>query len=175
MSLSHAGAQPTPRRAFVAAAILALLLGAGSAAAQEASYPFTIEGQVVAVTDGDTIKVLRDQRQYKIRLNGIDAPEKKQAYGQKAKSYLSSLVFGKKVTVIVRDTDRYGRYVGDVMIGGKSANESMVAAGLAWFYAEYSKDQALAALEREAKAKRLGLWVESSPTPPWKYRHKKKG
>lgn len=156
---------------------IAALLVAQCAAAvfsQAAVYPFTIEGQVVAITDGDTIKILRDQKQYKIRLNGIDAPEKTQAYGRKSKAYLSGLVFGKNVAVIVRDTDRYGRYVGDVMLDGKSANAAMVAAGYAWFYAAYSKDQSLALLERQAKAKRLGLWADASPTPPWEYRREKR-
>jgi micrococcal nuclease len=157
-----------------AMAVLAIALCAALAAAQPAAYPFTIEGQVVAITDGDTIKVLRDQKQYKIRLNGIDAPEKAQAFGQKSKAYLSSLVFGKNVSVIVRDTDRYGRYVGDVMLDGRSANAAMVAAGLAWFYAAYSKDQSLARLEREARAQRLGLWADTAPTPPWKYRREKR-
>lgn len=164
-------------RALVRALGLAFLVFALSsvpAVAQAAAYPFVVVGQVVAITDGDTIKILHDQKQYKIRLNGIDAPEKKQAFGQKAKEYLSSLVFGKEVSVIVRDTDRYGRYVGDVLIGGKSANAAMVAAGLAWFYTEYSKDEKLAALEREARAKRLGLWAEPSPTPPWKFRRVKR-
>lgn len=162
------------RTAALALWALLAVLAASPAAAQAARYPFEIKGQVVAITDGDTIKVLRDQKQYKIRLNGIDAPEKTQAYGQKSKAYLSGLVFGKSVTVVVRDTDRYGRYVGDVMIEGKSANAAMVAAGFAWFYAAYSKDEGLASLEREAKAKKLGLWADSSPTPPWKYRSSKK-
>jgi endonuclease YncB( thermonuclease family) len=161
------------RIAVFACLVLSGTFGLSQAGAQPASYPFTIEGKVVGVTDGDTIKVLRVKELFKIRLNGIDAPEKKQAYGQKSKEFLSSLVFGKNVEVIVRDQDRYGRYVGDVMIEGRSANYALVAAGLAWWYAEYSKDQSLAALEKTAKAKRLGLWAEPSPIPPWEFRHRK--
>ena len=144
-----------------------------SATAQAASYPYSIHGTVVGVTDGDTIKVLRGKELFKIRLNGIDAPESKQAYGKKSKECLSSLVFGKDVEVIVREMDRYGRYVGDVMVGGKSANAELVAEGLAWHYTQYSKDASLAALEKEARAKRLGLWADRSPVPPWDFRHKK--
>jgi len=146
---------------------------ASLAFAQAASYPFSIVGDVVGVTDGDTIKVLQDNKQYNIRLNGIDAPEMSQAYGKKSKEYLASLVFGKKVEVIVRDTDRYGRYVGDVLIAGKSANAELVAAGFAWRYTAYSKDENLAALEKTARAERLGLWADAAPVPPWEFRHKK--
>jgi micrococcal nuclease len=164
-----------PSRATRKTAALVLLgaLCASVALAQAASYPFTIAGEVVGVTDGDTIKVLQGKKQYKIRLNGIDAPEQKQAYGQKSKEYLAALVFRKKVEVIVRDTDRYGRYVGDVLIGGKSANAELVAVGLAWRYAVYSKDANLASLEKAARARRLGLWADPAPIPPWEFRRKK--
>jgi endonuclease YncB( thermonuclease family) len=158
----------------IVAVAFSLAFCASLAFAQAASYPFSIVGDVVGVTDGDTIKVLQDNKQYKIRLNGIDAPEMSQAYGKKSKEYLASLVFGKKVEVIVRDTDRYGRYVGDVLIAGKSANAELVAAGFAWRYTAYSKDENLAALENAARAKRLGLWADASPVPPWEFRHKKR-
>jgi micrococcal nuclease len=157
----------------LAAAFLFGALCASSAWAQAASYPFTLTGKVVSVTDGDTIKLLQGEKLYKIRLNGIDAPEMGQAYGRKSKEYLASLVFGKRVAVIVRDTDRYGRYVGDLLIDGKSASAELVAAGLAWHYVYYSKDEKLAALEKEARAKKLGLWADPNPIPPWEFRHKK--
>ena len=144
-----------------------------STSAQAARYPYSILGTVVGVTDGDTIRVLRGREVFKIRLNGIDAPEMKQAYGKKSKEFMSALVFGKEVEVIVREMDRYGRYVGDVMIGGKVAKAELVAAGLAWQYTYYSKDKNLAAHEKAAKAKRLGLWADPSPIPPWEYRHRK--
>lgn len=165
-----------PSRSWRLSAALLLLVGAraGLAWAQAASYPFTLTGEVVGVTDGDTIRLLQGKQQYKIRLNGIDAPELKQAYGKKSKEYLAALVFGKQVDVIVRETDRYGRYVGDLRIAGKSASEELVAVGLAWQYTYYSKDQTLAALEKAARAKRLGLWADPSPVPPWEFRHKKK-
>jgi micrococcal nuclease len=157
--------------------VLALLLGllcAALATAQAASYPFSLSGEVVGVTDGDTIKLLRETRLYRIRLNGVDAPEMGQAYGRKSKDYLASLVAGKSVEVIVRDTDRYGRLVGDVLVGGKSANAALVAVGLAWHYTAYSKDESLGGLEKEARAKKLGLWADPHPIPPWDYRHRKR-
>jgi micrococcal nuclease len=159
-------------RASAALAFLALL--ASPCLAQPASYPFSLEGMVVSVTDGDTIKLLRDNKQYRIRLNGIDAPEMGQAYGMKAKEALASLVAGKQVEVVVRDTDRYGRYVGDVIVDGKSANAELVAVGFAWHYLEYSKDDTLAALEKAAREKKLGLWADAHPVPPWEYRRAKR-
>lgn len=160
------------RRAAAFAALV--LLPLASAFAQPASYPFELEGQVVSVTDGDTIKLLLDKKQYRIRLNGIDAPEMGQAYGRKSKDYLSSLVAGKRAKVIVRDTDRYGRYVGDVLVEGKSANAELVAVGLAWHYVQYSKDERLAELEKAARAGKLGLWADPNPIPPWEFRRLKR-
>lgn len=169
-------ARPTSRGAatFFALAFLLGVLGAAPASSQPAAYPFTVEGKVVSVTDGDTIKILEGGKELKIRLNGIDAPEMSQAYGRKSKDFLSALVAGKTVKVIVRDTDRYGRSVGDVMVGDKSANAELVAAGLAWHYVEYSKDEKLAALEKEARARKLGLWADPDPVPPWEFRRIKR-
>ena len=95
----------------------------------------TVDGQVVGVTDGDTITVLDGQRtQHKVRLAGIDAPEKAQAFGQRSKEHLSSLVFGRQVKVETEKQDRYGRTVGKVLVEGRDANLAMVVAGLAWHY-----------------------------------------
>lgn len=114
-------------------------------------------GQVVGVTDGDTIIVLDDQRtQHKIRLAGIDAPEKAQAFGQRSKEALSGLVFGRRVTVETEKQDRYLRTVGKVVIDGRDANLAMVVAGMAWHYKKYEGEQSLsdrllyADAEREA-------------------------
>jgi micrococcal nuclease len=171
---SRAGSGAAYMRASRGAAALFLILLCAVVGAQAPSYPFSLEGRVVAVTDGDTIKVLKDNKQHKIRLNGIDAPEMKQAFGRKSKEYLASLVAGKQVEVIVRDTDRYGRFVGDVFVAGKSACAELVAAGFAWHYVEYSEDEELAALEKWAKAKKLGLWSDPHPVPPWDYRRLKR-
>lgn len=131
----------------------------------------TITGKVTSITDGDTIKVLENKAEYKIRFNGIDAPEKSQAYGQKSKEFLSSLIFGKEVIVEVKDKDKYGRYVSDIFLGNKYINAEMVENGFAWHYKEYSKDKSLAELEDKARMNKVGLWADSNPISPWDFRH----
>lgn len=133
-------------------------------------------GRVVAVSDGDTIKVLHNSKVEKIRLYGIDCPEKGQAFGTKAKQFTSEMVFGKDVTVQVKDTDKYGRTVADVILpDGRSLNRELVGAGLAWWYKRYSRDKSLGQLETDARAARRGLWADHDPVPPWCYRKNKKG
>ena len=93
----------------------------------------TFTGKVVGVSDGDTISVMRAGKAVKVRLHGIDCPEKKQPYGTRAKQYTSDLAFGQEVTVRIQTTDRYGRIVGEVILpGGKNLNWELVDAGLAW-------------------------------------------
>lgn len=134
-------------------------------------------GQVVGVTDGDTITVVDDQRtQHKIRLAGIDAPEKAQAFGQRSKEVLSALVYGRRVTVETEKQDRYRRTVGKVVIDGRDANLAMVVAGMAWHYKKYEGEQSssdrllYADAEQGARDARFGLWRDAQPTPPWDYR-----
>ena len=129
-----------------------------------------IEGKVVAVTDGDTITVLAGKEQVKVRLDGIDAPERRQAFGTVAREKLAELVFEKPVKVITKGKDRYGRTIGTVIAGERSVNLEMVRAGLAWHYVEYSKDAELARSEREARAAKRGLWADEAPVAPWDYR-----
>jgi len=133
-------------------------------------------GKVVGITDGDTIKVMHNGRAEKIRLNGIDCPEKGQPFGTKAKEFTSEMVFGKTVTVHVTDTDRYGRTVADVILtDGRILNRELVAAGLAWWYKRYSQDKSLGQLEADARAARRGLWADPEPVPPWCWRMRQKG
>lgn len=134
-------------------------------------------GTVVGVTDGDTITVLDEQRtQHKIRLAGIDAPEKAQAFGQRSKEALSALVFGRSVTVATEKQDRYGRTVGKIIIDGRDANLAQVVAGMAWHYKKYEGEQSpsdrllYADAEREARDVRRGLWQDETPITPWNYR-----
>lgn len=135
----------------------------------------TITGKVVAVSDGDTLTLLdSSQRQVKVRLAQIDAPEKKQDYGQVSKQALSGLVFGKQVTVDVETIDRYKRTVGKVRISGVDANLNQVQNGMAWVYRQYAKDQAYFAAEDSAKAAKVGLWSQPEPTPPWEFRKQRK-
>ena len=138
-------------------------------------------GKVVAVADGDTVSVLRDgTTTVKIRLDGIDCPEKKQAFGTRAKQFTSDLAFGKTVKVIEKEKDRYGRTVGDIILeDGRSLNQELVRAGMAWWYRHYApKDTELEALEAEARAGKLGLWIDADtaapPIPPWAWRKEKK-
>ena len=138
-----------------------------------ADDPTTITGKVLSVADGDTLTVLEGKTQHKIRLFGIDAPEKKQAFGTKAKDALAALTFGKTVTVTVVDTDRYGRSVGKVTQGGADVSRKMVADGFAWRYKTYDKKGEYTAAQAEAKDAKRGLWVDPEPTPPWEFRRKK--
>lgn len=135
----------------------------------------TIKGQVVGVHDGDSITVLAPGKtQLKVRLEGIDAPELKQAFSQQAKQALSDLVFSKKVVLRVTGTDRYRRTLAVVMVGNLDVNREMVLRGFAWHFVKYSKDEALGAAERTAKANRRGLWADPAPVPPWEWRKQKK-
>ncbi|MDD2769971.1 MAG: thermonuclease family protein [Methylococcus sp.] len=152
---------------------LFLLLCFATTAAQAAQ---TLTGRVVAVLDGDTITVLSDaHRQTRVRLAQIDAPEKRQDYGQASKRALSAWVYGKQVTVEVADTDRYGRSVGRVLLGGTDVNLEQVRAGMAWVYRQYAHDPAYFSAEDQARTARRGLWSQPNPVPPWDFRHKRRG
>ncbi|OHE72751.1 MAG: hypothetical protein A2007_03010 [Verrucomicrobia bacterium GWC2_42_7] len=132
-------------------------------------------GKVVKVTDGDTIQVMRDGKAEKIRLAGIDCPEKNQAFGQAATKYTLSLAAQEIVTVQVETTDRYGRLVGEVILpDGKNLNRELVRAGYAWWYRKYSSDITLGDLESEARINRCGLWVDPNPVSPWDWRKNRK-
>ncbi len=129
--------------------------------------------KVVGVTDGDTITVLKaDKSQLKIRLHGVDAPESHQAFGTKAKQFVSEACFGEEVQLQVFDTDRYGRLVGNVtLLDGRILNHELVKAGMAWWYEQYAKDdEILKALQSQAQAARIGIWSESNPIAPWDFR-----
>ena len=130
--------------------------------------PFT--GKVVAIADGDTVTVLYENQQHKIRLSGIDAPESHQAFGDKAKKALADKVFGKEVRVEWSEEDRYKRILGELYLGERRISEEMIAEGLAWHYKQYSKDQNLAKAELAAKQAKKGLWADANPTPPWDFR-----
>jgi micrococcal nuclease len=133
------------------------------------------QARVVAITDGDTIRVLRDEHvQLKIRLHGIDCPESGQPFGHRAKEFTGDMVFGKTVTIRVMDTDRYGRTVAEVFLAdGRVLNRELVRAGLAWWYRRYApRDGELADLEREARQARRGLWADADPLAPWEWRRK---
>jgi micrococcal nuclease len=129
-----------------------------------------LEGKVVRIADGDTITVLVDKQQVRVRLSSIDAPEKGQDFSQWTHRALADLVFGNEVKIVTHGKDRYGRVIGDVFVGDRLVNETIVREGWAWRFVKYSKSPRLAALEREASAGRRGLWAGKNPIPPWGYR-----
>ena len=132
----------------------------------------TFTGRVVGVSDGDTLSVMRDGTSVRVRLWGIDAPENHQGFGNRSKQFVSDTCFGKTVTVIVEDIDRYKRMVGLVLLeDGRTLNHEVVRAGLAWWYERYAPhDAVLRELQTEARQAKRGLWGDPSPTPPWEYR-----
>ena len=145
---------------------------------QLVAHADVLPGHVVAVSDGDTITVLDANKQrHVIRLMGIDAPEKAQPYGQKAKESMSDLVFNKEVTVIWYKRDRYGRTVGQVYVGDTDVCLEQIKRGLAWHYKDYEREQSVedrtryALAETEARIARLGLWIDVHPKEPSNFRH----
>jgi endonuclease YncB( thermonuclease family) len=146
-----------------------------------ACHAAIIEGRVVGVTDGDTVTVLDGGKvQHKIRLAGIDAPEKAQPFGNRSKASLSDLVFGKAVIVDTGKKDRNGREVGKVLVNGMDANLEQVKRGMAWHYLAYEREQSASdrqlygAAETEARAAKRGLWHDKEPTPPWAWRKERR-
>lgn len=152
------------------------------------AFAETISGIVVGITDGDTLTLLDAHRQqHKIRLMGIDAPESHQPFGQKSKNSLSAFVFNREVEVIGSKKDRYGRLIGKVMAAEPNCNVPacpkihdvnlmQVMTGMAWWYRQYANEQSpkdredYEVAEFQAKSKRLGLWSDKNPIPPWDWR-----
>ena len=126
--------------------------------------------QVIGIADGDTLTVLRDRKPLKIRLANIDAPEKKQPFGERSKQSLSDICYRKNATYSIQDVDRYGRTVAVVTCDGVEANSAQVERGLGWVYSRYNKDPYLPKLQAAAKSARRGLWSDNNPTPPWEFR-----
>jgi micrococcal nuclease len=130
----------------------------------------TWSGKVIGVSDGDTITILKDRTPIKVRLMGVDAPEKDQPFGTQAKKFTSEQVFGKEVSVRIVTQDIYGRQVAWIYLGARCLNEELLQAGLAWHYSHYDKSEKLAKLEQAARAAKRGLWAEANATPPWSWR-----
>jgi endonuclease YncB( thermonuclease family) len=143
------------------------------------AFAETITGRVVGIADGDTITVLDSTKsQHKIRLAGIDAPEKAQPFGQVSKRHLSDLIFGKGVILDCGKKDKYKRKLCVVMVNGNDVNQAQVASGLAWWYRKYQMEQTVQqradyeAAEMSAMAGGIGLWSDVCPMPPWEWRKK---
>jgi endonuclease YncB( thermonuclease family) len=138
-------------------------------------------GRVVSISDGDTLTLLdKFKHQHKIRLAGIDAPERRQPYGARSKQHLADLVFGKEIEAECLKVDRYKREVCKILINGVDINLVQVRAGMAWWYRTYAKDQSridqslYSAAEKEARDQRRGLWGETEAVAPWEWRREQK-
>lgn len=131
-----------------------------------------LTGRVVSIADGDTFTILTDNKeQVKIRLYGVDCPEKKQDFGTKAKQFTSKLCFGKIVTVHVKNKDRYGRKIALVLLpDSRSVNKELLVAGMAWHYKQYDQSREFADLELKARKSRVGIWSSPKPVAPWEFR-----
>jgi endonuclease YncB( thermonuclease family) len=151
--------------------ILILLIGLPSV-----SLASDFSGRVVVILDGDTIEVLHHRTTERVRLVGIDCPEKKQPFGQRAKQATSTLSFGQHVTVHRAGKDRYGRTLGTVeLTDGTNVNYELVRQGWCWWYWKYAPDEIfLAILEMQAREAKKGLWADPSPVPPWEWRKRGK-
>lgn len=148
-------------------ALLASLLFAALPAAAEMRF----QGEVVRILDGDTVEVLAPNKTtQRVRLANIDAPERRQAFGERAKQALADLSFRQQVDVLDQGGDRYGRRIGVLMVNGENVNAQMVKRGMAWVYERYNSDPELPALERAARAARVGLWADANPVAPWEFR-----
>ncbi len=141
----------------------------------------TLQGKVVGVADGDTITVLdATNTQHKIRLQGLDAPEKAQPFGQKSKQSLHQLVHSKHVIVEFQKKDKYGRTVGKVLFNGTDICLEQIKLGMAWHYKQYESEQPkedreiYAQAELSARTQAIGLWKDKNLTPPWEFRKQNK-
>lgn len=168
------------------------VIGAALLAFAVATGAFELEGRVVGVADGDTVTVLDARRvQHRIRLAGIDAPEKGQPFGQRSKQNLSALVFGRPVRIEWHKQDRYGRKVGKVWIAAPDclnqscpktvdANLAQLAVGLAWWHRDYASEQPAADrgryefAEADSRKRQVGLWADRAPLPPWEWRRQRR-
>ena len=145
------------------------------------SFAEELTGKVIKVSDGDTITVLDSNNQkYKIRLQGIDAPETQQAFGETSRQSLASLIYDKEVIILWDKRDKYARILGKVIVDGRDANYEQLKKGLAWYYKQYENDLSDEDKERYAEAEAWarnyteGLWTDSKSIPPWEFRHKRK-
>ena len=129
--------------------------------------------QVVGIADGDTLTALSASRErIKCRLYGIDAPEKKQAFGQASKLSLSELSFGRTAYFDVVGRDRYGRAICKIAVAGVDVNKEQIARGMAWMYRRYASDRSYSDAELKAQTRHVGIWRDTQPVPPWDFRRK---
>ena len=150
-----------------AAVLVTAFLWVGHANAQT-----VFKGDVIRILDGDTVEVLdADKKSHRVRLANIDAPERKQAFGEVSRQALATMAYRQQVEVLDQGADPYGRRIGVLTVNGRNLNAAMVAQGMAWVYTRYNTDKTLPALEQTARASKVGLWADPTPTPPWDFRH----
>ncbi len=149
--------------------LFVLFLFSCNNSSQEESISNPTSGKVIAIIDGDTYDILLDgNKTVRIRMEGIDAPEKGMPFYRVAKKYLGELCFEKNVRLEIHDTDSRGRKIAFTYLDdGTEISHEMIKAGLAWHFTKYNKDEDLATLEVQAKESKLGLWTDESPMPPW--------
>ncbi len=156
-----------PGRLKNTALLLSILIWCGHANADT-----VFQGEVIRILDGDTVEVLDAEKQtHRVRLANIDAPERKQAFGEASRQALASMAYRQQVDVLDTGGDRYGRRIGVLTVNGRNLNREMVAQGMAWVYTQYNKDKTLSGLEEKARADSLGLWADAHPIAPWDFRH----
>lgn len=135
------------------------------------SYAAMLSGKIIHISDGDTVHLLTpDKVTHKIRLNDIDAPESKQAFGNKSKENLKKYIYQKNVVVDYSSKDRYGRILGTIYLNNKDINLQQVKDGYAWVYRDYSKKSEYYKAEETARAMKLGLWTDKNPIEPKEFR-----
>ncbi|MDP2025620.1 thermonuclease family protein [Sulfuriferula sp.] len=146
-----------------------------------AAHAETLTGRVVGIADGDTLTLLDATKiQHKIRLAGIDSPEKGQPFGQVCKKSLSDLAYDRVATVETTKLDRYGRAIGKVLVNGQDVNLEQIRRGCGWHYKKYQNEQSLDdrlsynSAEESARASKVGLWADNNPMPPWDWRKAKR-
>ncbi|MBF8457147.1 thermonuclease family protein [Kaistella sp. G5-32] len=134
-------------------------------------YTAQINAKVIHVKDGDTVVVLlEDNIQKTLRLAEVDCPESGQPFGKNAKEFTSTQIFGKQITFIATDEDRYGRTIAKIYYENKYLSEEIIRAGFGWWYYQYSKDKNLGILQKQAEDKKIGLWQDKNAVSPWDYR-----
>ena len=147
----------------------------------QTSSAYELTGRIISIADGDTVTLLdANLQQHKIRLSGIDAPERRQPFGNRSRLHLGALVFGKRVTADCPKTDRYKRAVCRIEVDGIDANLAQLEAGMAWHYKAYAREQRAPDRRRYAQAEdrardaRQGLWADRAPMAPWDFRKARK-
>ena len=140
-----------------------------------------LRGRVTGIVDGDTINVLiMAKRQISVRIAFIDAPEREQAFGQRAKAIISGLAFGKDVILRPHTIDRRGRLVARVLVNNQDAGLELLKQGLCWVYEKYvgeasgETQASYRAAQAAARFDKLGLWQDPDPVPPWEWRKEKR-